>query len=69
MLWGGVLPEAGEGEAASPQLNLHSAKNFCFKSEKVIKRGRRMKLSSLFLDFFQDCMGIFAKQAPPVSLN
>ena len=28
-----------------------------------------MKLSSLFLDFFQDCMGIFAKQEPPASMR
>ena len=69
MLWGGVLPEAGEGEAAGPQLNLHSAENFCFKSEKLIKRGWCMKLSSLFLDFFQYCMEIFAKQAPPAFMR
>lgn len=69
MLWGGVLPEAGEGEAAGPQLNLHSAANVILNLKIDKERGWCIKPSSFFSSFFQDCMGIFAKQEPPASMR
>ena len=69
MLWSGVLPEAGEGEAVGPQLNLHSAAIVVLNLKIDNERGWCIKPSSFFSSFFQDCMGIFAKQEPPASMR
>lgn len=52
MLWSGVLPEAGEGEAAGPQLNLHSVANVILNLKIDKERGWCIKPSSFFFVLF-----------------